>query len=234
MGARDSSDACLSVPEERFAMEYTSGERAEWGSAREGRPKKLRWNEGDGGVTNPGLFSVCEEMLRRERPDLYGLGGAIIQKLLDLLNRLSARDRIKEQLWLGSIGAALVVSTNPGRVAAYSRELDCVAMLGYSSSRSHDLGLQEGSRLLTVNYHDRTGKHADLDFGPRKSATCTWTGFHPIIADFLTEDHVRLAERKKALPEPDWQRTEELGYDKLQYAPGAWRAGRPLAAVPTV
>jgi hypothetical protein len=208
-------------------MDYTSG-------GREGRPKKLRWKEGDWGVANPGLFSVSEEMLRRQRPDLYGLSGAVRQKLLDLLNRLSARDRIKEQMWLGSIQAALVVSTDPGRVAAYSKELDCVAVLAYSSRWLHDLDLQEGSRLLTVNYHDRAGKHADLDFGPRKRVPCRWTGFHPIIADFLTEDHVRLAERKKALPEADWQRTEELGYDRLQYAPGAWRSGRPLAAVLTV
>jgi hypothetical protein len=93
--------------------------------------------------------------------------------------------------------------------------------------------LHEGSRLLTVNYHDRAGRHADLDFGPRKRVPCAWTGFHTIIADFLTENHVRLAERKNALPEADWQRTEELGYERLQYAPGAWRSGRPHATVPT-
>jgi len=196
-----------------------------------GRPKKLRWKEGDWGVTNPGLFSVSDQLLRRLRPDLFGWRAALAQKIHDLRNTLSERDLIKEQLWLGSIQAALVVSVEPGRVAAYSDELDCVAMLSYRPAFLQDLGLREGARLLTVNYYDTAGKHLDLDYGPGMSATCGWTGVHPIIADFLTDDTDRLEERKEAVPVEEWERTWELGCDKLQYQPGAWRSGRPRTPV---
>lgn len=194
------------------------------------RPKKLRWREGDWGDYAHGLFTVADPMLRRLRPDLYGLRSWLRQLLHDWRGTYSLRDIIKEHLWLGSIQPALVVSHKPGRVAAYSLELDCVALLGYHTEFLDEFGLRRGARLIGVNYYTSGAKQADLDFGPGKCAD--WSGFTPIIADFVSGDTARLDEQKAAIAEPLWERTWELGRHYLETHPQIWRSGEPYAAVP--
>ena len=189
-----------------------------------GRPKKLRWKEGDWNVDNPGLFTVDQAKLRRLWPSYYGFRAWCRQIIANRRNDMTWRDVIVEQLWLGSIQAAVVVSMKPGRVAAYSDMLDCVAMLGYTTEFLQDFGLREGSKLLTVNYYDEE-PHKDIEFGPGKNSS--WKGFLPVIADFLTKDFDRLEERKSALPERYWLRVKELGYDYQSRRPDMWRSGRP-------
>jgi hypothetical protein len=147
----------------------------------------------------------------------------------DIRGTLSERDIIKEHLWLGSIQPALVLSRAPGRVAAYSAELDCVAILSYQRAYLDAFGLDEGSRLLGVNYYSTGPKQADLEFGPGKCTT--WTGFQPIIADFVTDDEARLAERKRAIPRKLWARTWELGCESIARHPRRRRSGAPYAFV---
>ena len=195
------------------------------------RPKKMRFKEGDFGVTNPGLFGVSDDMLRRLRPDLYGSFYSVVQTGFNLLGMYSLRDRIREHLWLGSIQPAVVVSADPGRVAAYSIELDCVALLGYEPDFLAEFEAREGTRLLAVAYYRAGPKDADLKFGPGN--TSTWTSFSPIIADFVSDDAERLAERKAAMPEALWERTRELGVHKLDARRTVVRGGEPYAVVPT-
>lgn len=193
------------------------------------RPKKLRWNEGEWGDYDHGLFGVSDAKLRRLRPDLYGLRYWFHQALHNLRGTYSVRDIIKEHLWLGSIHPAMVLSMKPGRIAAFSLELDCVAILGYFPEFLDEFGLSEGGRLLGVNYYSTGPKHPDLEFGPGKCAD--WTGFQPIIADFVTDDEARLADRKAAVPERLWARTWELGQVRLRKYPDRWRSGEPYAMV---
>jgi hypothetical protein len=190
-------------------------------------PKKLRWQPGEWSVDNPGLFRVSDEMLRRLRPDCYGLGAWLFQKFTDVTRTLSFRDLIKEHLWLGSIQAALVMSLQPGRVAAYSDMLDCVALLDYPPRFLEDFQLRRGDRLLTVNMYHQSGPQRDLVYGPGKCSD--WTGFQPIIADFVSDDEARLEERKTALPEENWQRAWGLGVDYVRRWPDRCRSGEPHA-----
>ena len=192
-----------------------------------GKPKKLRWTPEEWNVDNPGLFAVSHRLLRRLRPDWYGLRARLAQWRHDRRGTFSARDYVVEHLWLGSIQAAVVVSADPGRVAAYSDLLDCVAMLDVPGWLTFLHGLAVGDRLLTVNYYSYGPPHDDLDFGVGRSSDRT--GFGPLIADFLTEDRARLAERKAALPERFWRRTEELGRAYLRTRPNDWRSVIPQA-----
>ncbi|HXE54289.1 MAG TPA: hypothetical protein VN541_14795, partial [Tepidisphaeraceae bacterium] len=77
------------------------------------RPKRLRWKEYDYGVSNSGLFRVSDRMLRRMRPDLFGFRGWLRQRISRLTCRWTVRDFFREQLWLGSIQAAIVMSVEP-------------------------------------------------------------------------------------------------------------------------
>jgi hypothetical protein len=193
------------------------------------RPKKLRWREYDYGVSNPGLFAVSDRRLERMRPDLYGWRGWFAQRWYGLGSGFSLRDYIREHLWLGSLQAAVVVSIDPGRVAAYSDMLDCVAILGYNPLFLQEFGLQEGDRLLSVNFYSTGAKDADIVYGPGKCST--WTGFDPLIADFLTDDRERLADRKASLDPKFWNRTWELAREHMKSRPNVWRSGKPKAPV---
>ena len=67
-----------------------------------------------------------------------------------------------------------------------------------------------GSRLLTVNtYKSESRTDTDLIVGPL--AIPRWSGFEPVIADFLTEDFNRIHERKNDIHEIEWERTFKMG-----------------------
>jgi hypothetical protein len=123
---------------------------------------------------------------------------------------------MSEHVHFGDSRAAVVMSVKPVLlIAAFTDELDCVAVLGYVDKgpreyprnlarrlvRTYDL--EEGKRLLTVNTYIRAegGVAADLTAGPR--AFRRWTDFMPIIADFVTEDNGRVVQRKAAITAED-------------------------------
>jgi hypothetical protein len=190
-----------------------------------GEPRKLRWKVGEWGDYAHGLFNISHRMLRRHRPDLYGWKMGLRQLVHDIRGTYSSRDLIAEQMWLGSIHPAVVVSVSPDRIAAYSSDLDCVAILGYSAALLEGCGLRERSRLLTVNYYSDGPPDTDIVFGPGK---CTsWTGMQPIIADFLTTDQDRLEKQKEEIPDALWTRTWTIGRERLRDYPEVWRPGRP-------
>jgi hypothetical protein len=136
---------------------------------------------------------------------------------------------IEEHLWFGDSRAAVVVLISPLLVAAYTDELDCIAMLHFPDEYVDDYNLSIGSRLLTVNTYKRGTKYdQDLISGPRRIPR--WVGFHPIIGDFVSDDRARLEERKRAIAEAEWQRTLQFGQEYLRLRPGMMRDGRPIYA----
>jgi hypothetical protein len=80
---------------------------------------------------------------------------------------------------------------------------------------------------VTVNNYEVSAvrSHEDIRRGP--AATEQWTGFHPLIADFLTENAARLETVKRAITEDEWRRAEELALEYLARSPALCRDGRP-------
>lgn len=180
-------------------------------------------------ASDPGDLTLAHDKLERLRPDLYGMRG-LVKSLLSLL-RLGFPQRvyIAEQLRCGDSRAAVVVSTSPLLIAAYTDELDCVAMLRFPSELVRRYRLSPGTRLLTVNCYGALPEYdPDLIVGPE--ALPRWTGFHPLIADFLTHDRNRLESRKRAIAESEWSRAERLAQEYLRLRPGVARDGRPVYA----
>jgi hypothetical protein len=117
------------------------------------------------------------------------------------------------------------VCFEPLLVAAYTDELDCVAMLRFLPEAS-DRPLGIGSRLLTVNTYFRGETYA-ADLVPGPHDLHNYVGFYPIIADFICADAGRVERRKIEIDESEWERTQTLGTSYLSKHPGVWRDGAP-------
>jgi hypothetical protein len=177
-------------------------------------------------ASDPGRLRVSHHRLRALRPDLYGLRGWCKSLLARLRGSRPLRAFVEEQLQLGDSRAAVVVSAAPLLVAAYTDELDCIAMLRFPDALVAQHRLSIGTRLLTVNYYGHSESYdADLLPGPKR--TQRWTGFHPLIADFLSDDDARVAACKQRIGEGEWQRALELGSQYATLRPGVARDGRP-------
>lgn len=176
----------------------------------------------------PGSLSLSDRFLRLLRPDWY-TGGWDPFAWLDLKfgGRAMARFLVADQLVHGDSRAAVVVCLEPVLVAAYTDELDCIAMLRFPGvlARTHSLYL--GQRLLTVNRYRGPAQPVapDLEHGP--ASLRNYRNFQPLIANFLVEDSPRLAERIAEIDEAEWQRTATLAQQYLSRFGTAARDGRP-------
>lgn len=174
-------------------------------------------------ASDPGNVALSDARLRRLRPDLYGLGHRLRAAVgLDFPWRVFLREHLRN----GDSRAAVVVSTRPLLVAAYTDELDCVALLEFPEAFVAEYGLRDGSRLLTVNTYKRNNED-DADLIPGPNAGQSWTGFQPIIAEFVSDDRHRIEQRKAEIGEDEWKRAYAMGKTYLKRRPGVWRDGRP-------
>ena len=143
--------------------------------------------------------------------------GIILTELLD------------EHLQMGDSRAAVVISVRPLRVAAYTDELDCVAMLRFPRHLVRTHRLKPGSRLLTVNTYTMEGRGArDLVPGPR--TTHRYPDFFPLIAEFYSDDRDKIEARKLRIDEEEWDRCWQMGKEYYRRLPNLARDGSPLAA----
>ena len=92
-------------------------------------------------ATDPGQLTLSDAKLRVLRPDLYDLG----QRLRELVGlEFPQRTYLREQLQNGDSRAAVVLSPDPLLVAAYTEELDCVAVLKFPTELAEEYHLQAG------------------------------------------------------------------------------------------
>ena len=183
-------------------------------------------------ATNPGRLRLSRAKLKALQPELFALFSWDQWDWTDgrVRNRRSLwLTRFEEHLWYGDTRAAVVLKTSPLLVAAYTDELDCVAVLHFNERLVSQYHLEIGSRLLSVNLYDymEDGSYeTDLVPGPRTSGY--FRNFTPLIADFLTDDTMRVAQRKTQINESEWRRTETLGQSYLSENYARPRDGRPF------
>lgn len=184
-------------------------------------------------ATNPGGLEISNRKLRQLEPSMFGwrrilrriVGAMLIVDVLDLIDRRV----IKEHLAWGDARAAVVVSTSPLLVAAYSDVLDCVVMLRFPLEFAARYDLKIGSQLVTVNtYYSQMVNHQDLTFGPNQFGD--WSGFFPLIAEFISDDLDRIEQLKLDIYEDEWQRCQTLGDAYRDQHRGVARIGRPRRA----
>lgn len=190
--------------------------------------KASAWTNTHSFASDPGSLSLSEKLLQRLRPDWY-TGGWDPLGWLDLKvgGRAMARFLVADQLVYGDSRAALVVSLEPLLIAAYTDELDCIALLRFPSELVGAHSLQVGQRLLTVNRYWGPSKPVarDLEHGP--ASLHQYRNFQPLIAHFLSEDSLALDRRTAEIEEAEWQRTDELAQRYLARFGSVARDGRP-------
>ena len=172
----------------------------------------------------PAEVRLSHAKLKKLLPDLYSLASKCIWRR----RRSYWLTYFEEHLFYGDSRAAVVVSTSPLLIAAYTDEIDCIALLRFDDSLVSEYELRIGSRLITVNYYyeiDDSGYENDLV--PGAGSTGRFGNFRPLIADFLTADVEQLAERKAKINEGEWVRTEMLGQAYLAEELAQPRDGRP-------
>lgn len=122
---------------------------------------------------------------------------------------------LDEHLQGGDSRAAVVVAIEPSLVvAAYTDELDCVALLEFPSEFVGQYNLKVTSRLLTVNTYVRGfGVASDLVSGPESYKR--YRNFFPLIAEFLSSDIHAIEARKASIEESEWALALQQGNQAL-------------------
>jgi hypothetical protein len=184
-------------------------------------------------ASDPGLVRLSHARLKCLCPESYAIGFDPIAWFDRLLGERACRIfLVKDQLVHGDSRAAVVMSVSPLVVAAYSEELDSIAMLRFPDEWVRELDLRVGSRLLTVNrYVSEGGLARDLEYGPLSRRL--YTNFYPLVADLMSDDTERLRLRKAEISEDEWARTWVLGWRYLERHGTRARDGHPsLSATP--
>lgn len=188
--------------------------------------KKIHYDDSTTEAGNPLPLSLDHEKLKILRPDLYGFVGAMKRFWWWSNKMMRWRVYVEEVISFGDTRAAVVVSTSPLLVAAYTDELDCIVMLKFDDQLTDLYGLFLGSRLLTINTY-KTHDTVDEDLIAGENSYDAWSGFTPIIAEFVSGDIGLIEKRKSRISDIEWTHTEQLGNHYLEVRPGVFRDGRP-------
>jgi hypothetical protein len=183
---------------------------------------RSRYHDNSTYATDPVPVVVADERFRWFCPQLYGWSGRKAE-------RKRLREIIIEHMRFGDSRAAVVVSTSPLLVAAYTDELDCVAILRFVPGPPIP-ELAVGSRLLTVNTYKR-GTRLDGDLFPGPLRIERWVGFYPIIADFICANQDVVDRRKAEIATEEWDRAFRFGLEYLSAHPGTSRDGSPCRSL---
>ena len=110
----------------------------------------------DSFASDSGGIKLSAIKLRRFHPNAFGLSGLLYSVVSSIRFRsiVHVRTELKEHLMYGDSRAAVVVSLSPLLVAAYTDELDCVAMLRFPDELVTEYKLVRYSRLLTTNTYN--------------------------------------------------------------------------------
>lgn len=169
-------------------------------------------------ASDPGNVTLSSQKLRLFKESIPP---SIVNRLPD--------DLLDEHLRLGDSRAAIVMKTNPFLlIAAYSDEIDGVAMLRFDNKFIDLYNLKEGSRLLTVNtYMYRKGRNIvkDLNLGPKELGR--YMNFYPLIAEFLSDDMDTISRRKTHIKETEWSHAQNLGKEYIEKNGLRARNGNP-------
>ncbi len=181
---------------------------------------------------NPGGLRLSRRKLAILQPELlswwrWTLGAWTGKHPFRAADRGFLLAHIEEHLLYGDTRAAVVVGLRPLRIAAYSDEFDCTALLAFPDAFADEYRLGLGGRLLGVNTYASLERGHAGDLVDGEGSSHRWGNFAPYIAEFLTEDLARVEARKTEIHIDEWRRAERLGR-AMPAAPGIRaRDGRP-------
>lgn len=175
----------------------------------------------DGGfgslASDPGNCTLSKSKLAKLNLDLQPSGSPIVH---------GPYEELVVGLQRGDSRAALVAQLSPLIVAAYSDELDAVALLRFPDWLVDEHQLQVGSRLLSINlYVNGNDVVSDLQAGPFYKEQ--FVNFVPRIAEFLSDDVDEIQRHHEVITESEWNRTKKFADAAMARPNVAARDGIP-------
>ena len=118
-------------------------------------------------------------------------------------------ENVMRALLYGDTQPAMVVSTEPLLIAAYSDEMDAVIMLRFPSELVEQYELTPGARLTTSSvYFSGERVAADIFVGERYLRR--WVDFMPIVQLFLGKGDEKIRAKTALFGEDIWSRVAEM------------------------
>jgi len=185
-------------------------------------------------ASNPGGVQLSPAKLKRIQPELYSLPKWLGFLASNPSAAFAGIDRgfwklhIEEHLMHGDSGAAIVVAKAPLLIAAYSVEIDCIALLRFDDLFADEYRLEVGSRLISVNTYSVLAGAYEKDLTPGPDEYGRYGNFSPFIAEFLTDELPTLQERIGSIENWEWVMAKRLADQYLSQPNAQARDGRPL------
>lgn len=187
--------------------------------------KERNINNGIFGATIPGELLLSKSKTRKFFVSINSIQNTSLKN-----SQINLFDKIQDWLYHGDCNPAIVVTTSPVIVAAYSYDIDCVVYLFYSQYYARKYKLAAGMKLLSVNtYGYWKIQQSDIIRGERASGT--WNAYRPLIADFLSEDLKIIKSKKESINEEYWERCRVLAKEYPTVFPDTYRLGDPYYAI---
>lgn len=148
-----------------------------------------------------------------------------------MIGRDAALRGLETSLRHGAGEPAVVVATSPLCVSCFSDDFDAVLVLRFDESFVPPAPLALGDELLCVTTFFWAQVRPALrpvapDILPGQKYTNWFDNFAPFIVDFLSDDAEEIERCKQQISEQQWQRTFDLGYERLKSGARP-RDGRP-------
>ena len=131
---------------------------------------------------------------------------------------------VMNALYYGDTQPAIVVSTDPLVIAAYSDEMDAVVMLRFPKMLAEQYGLSVGTRLTTSNVYFE-GEAVARDICVGEGFSRLYADFVPIVQLFLGKKDEKIMEKTTLFTEEVWQRVSSLAEDYARLYPNCARDG---------
>lgn len=176
-------------------------------------------------ASNPGNVKISKRKLKEICPELFGISGLILKFMHR--TKFNWIDCLKEHVYYGDSNPAIVVAVEPLLVAAYTDELDCVVILNFPNHLVLKYNLKLESKLITINTYLRgTVYQKDIILGPQKYDR--WVGYHPVIAEFISDNIEELDNKKAKITEDEWNYVYEMALKYIEKYPKRYRNGNPI------
>lgn len=125
----------------------------------------------------------------------------------------------------GDTQPALVCSTEPLLVAAYSDAMDAVVMLKFPSELIPMYDLKIGTRLVSSTAYNKAKGEPAADIILGESYTGEFIDFYPIVQLFIAGDDEKIRARTELFSEEEWAKVERLAIEYLSERPDKMRDG---------
>lgn len=178
-------------------------------------------------ASNAARLDLDISLLHKLHPEWSGFSGALLCIIQALTRRPSLATALRRHLSIGDARAAVVLSSRPHLIAAYTDELDAVAVIRVPAQCRNLVPSDLGARLISVNtYWEYGAPPTDIHVG--QHSTGTWVSFHPVIASFVSRDHRRMDELKSRIESWEWDRAARLGSNWIDsFGAARARDGQP-------